>query len=331
MDMRSTRAQPLDTWRAARVLLLACASLWLSACASPHVALGTHASAKPERVFHLRVVSRKPNQMATALAVELANRGHLVQRFDSQSDADALRTSEHEQNPQFFKPRVYYIHANSAGAPEELTDPQGHVVWQARYQTWGNVALQPDSGPDPHAFALPQFKPEAQCLRLQGQYADSETGLHYNTFRYYDADVGRFISQDPIGLAGGINLYQYAPNPLSWIDPWGWCATVHTRSRRQALSQAKEHAGVPRLSKGGQNIEMNELNASSRGTNWSQMKQRGATSLGRSNKYGKNKWMEHPDGHPDAGAPGVPEHHSSGHIHSTNANGEEIIFTWGKP
>nr|WP_260265911.1 RHS repeat-associated core domain-containing protein [Cronobacter malonaticus] len=60
-----------------------------------------------------------------------------------------------------------------------------------------------------------------QPLRYQGQYFDTETGLHYNRFRYYDPDAGRFISQDPIGLAGGINLYQYAPNPLVWVDPLG--------------------------------------------------------------------------------------------------------------
>jgi len=64
-----------------------------------------------------------------------------------------------------------------------------------------------------------------QPLRYQGQYFDAETGLHYNRFRYYDPDAGRFISQDPIGLAGGINLYQYAPNPLVWVDPLGLCKT----------------------------------------------------------------------------------------------------------
>ncbi|MGP7975375.1 RHS repeat-associated core domain-containing protein, partial [Proteus mirabilis] len=58
--------------------------------------------------------------------------------------------------------------------------------------------------------------------RFQGQYFDKETGLHYNTFRYYAPDLGRFTQQDPIGLAGGINLYAYAPNPLTWVDPWGW-------------------------------------------------------------------------------------------------------------
>ncbi|WP_366526432.1 RHS repeat-associated core domain-containing protein [Pseudomonas sp.] len=35
-------------------------------------------------------------------------------------------------------------------------------------------------------------------------------------------DVGRFTTPDPIGLLGGLNLYQYAPNPIGWVDPWGW-------------------------------------------------------------------------------------------------------------
>jgi uncharacterized protein RhaS with RHS repeats len=49
-----------------------------------------------------------------------------------------------------------------------------------------------------------------------------ETGLCYNTFRYYDPDIGRFISEDPIGLLGGTNLYSFAPNTDAWVDPWGW-------------------------------------------------------------------------------------------------------------
>ncbi|MFQ1035058.1 RHS repeat-associated core domain-containing protein [Gilliamella sp. BG3] len=48
-----------------------------------------------------------------------------------------------------------------------------------------------------------------QNLRYQGQYLDRETGLHYNTFRYYDPDIGRFTQPDPIRLLGGLNLFQY--------------------------------------------------------------------------------------------------------------------------
>jgi RHS repeat-associated protein len=60
-------------------------------------------------------------------------------------------------------------------------------------------------------------------LRFQGQYFDEETELHYNRFRYYSPDTGQFLNQDPIGLLGGLNNYQYAPNPTQWIDPFGLC------------------------------------------------------------------------------------------------------------
>ncbi len=50
---------------------------------------------------------------------------------------------------------------------------------------------------------------------------DTETGLHYNRFRYFDPDLGMFTSRDPIGLMGGSNVFQYAPNPTGWIDPFG--------------------------------------------------------------------------------------------------------------
>ncbi|QPT14117.1 Rhs family protein [Serratia rubidaea] len=60
-----------------------------------------------------------------------------------------------------------------------------------------------------------------QPLRYAGQYQDNESGLHYNLFRYYEPEVGRFTTQDPIGLQGGLNLYQYAPNPYGRVDPLG--------------------------------------------------------------------------------------------------------------
>jgi uncharacterized protein RhaS with RHS repeats len=65
----------------------------------------------------------------------------------------------------------------------------------------------------------------------------------YNTFRYYDPDIGRFASQDPIGLNGGLNLYQYVPNPSEWIDPWGWAGCELKRSK------SKTHDYELRLSK----------------------------------------------------------------------------------
>ncbi len=59
-------------------------------------------------------------------------------------------------------------------------------------------------------------------LRYPGQQFDSETGLHYNYFRDYEAGTGRYVESDPIGLDSGINTYSYVTgNPLSWFDPLG--------------------------------------------------------------------------------------------------------------
>ncbi|PWV99280.1 RHS repeat-associated core domain-containing protein, partial [Mangrovibacter plantisponsor] len=68
----------------------------------------------------------------------------------------------------------------------------------------------------------------------------SKTGLHYNLFRYYDPDSGRFTQQDPPGLAGGLNLYQYAPNAQGWVDPLGW---MSCSSDAKVLRENMEIAG----------------------------------------------------------------------------------------
>ena len=58
-----------------------------------------------------------------------------------------------------------------------------------------------------------------QPFRLQNQYLDEEARLDNNLLRYYDSEAGRFVSQDPIGLLGEENLYQFAPNVQGWVDP----------------------------------------------------------------------------------------------------------------
>ncbi|MDR0244630.1 MAG: DUF6531 domain-containing protein [Burkholderia sp.] len=108
--------------------------------------------------------------------------------------------------------RIYHFHTDLAGAPLEVTDAAGELAWSGQYTAWGKV--EPSSRQSTTARM-------DQPLRYAGQYADESTGLHYNTFRFYDPDVGRFINQDPIGLMGGDNLYQYADNPIGWTDPLG--------------------------------------------------------------------------------------------------------------
>ncbi|WP_445367697.1 RHS repeat-associated core domain-containing protein [Methylomonas sp. BW4-1] len=114
----------------------------------------------------------------------------------------------HEQDNTQANGATYHYHLDHLGTPRELTDTDGRIVWSARYRAYGNLALA-----DVEVIDNP--------LRFQGQYYDQETGLHYNLNRYYDPNAGRFIHQDPIGLAGGANVYRYVPNPINWIDPIG--------------------------------------------------------------------------------------------------------------
>ena len=112
---------------------------------------------------------------------------------------------------------IYWFSTDLNGAPLEVTDERGAVRWSGQYGSFGEVRHQSEG----FSRLVNRTAMAHQPLRYAGQYADGETGLHYNLFRYYDPQVGRFIVQDPIGLNGGWNLYQYAPNPLGWIDPLG--------------------------------------------------------------------------------------------------------------
>jgi RHS repeat-associated protein len=103
---------------------------------------------------------------------------------------------------------IHFYQVDHLGTPLELFDQHGNSVWEARYKAWGSV----------WRFDAEQVK---QPLRFQGQYWDEESGLHYNRHRYYDPVTARFVTQDPIGLAGGSNEYRYSMNPTYWIDSLG--------------------------------------------------------------------------------------------------------------
>lgn len=104
---------------------------------------------------------------------------------------------------------VYVIHADERGLPLQVTDEQARVVWQMRFDAWGNRLAANDS-----SFRMP--------LRLAGQVEDEETGLYYNVNRYYDAIEGRYLSPDPLGWMHGDERYAYANNdPVNGVDPAG--------------------------------------------------------------------------------------------------------------
>ena len=109
--------------------------------------------------------------------------------------------------------QTHYFHCDQIGIPREMTDKDGNLLWFGNYTGWGR--LKEETQVTDSAY---------QPFRLQNQYADRETGLHYNFFRYYEPDAGRFVNQDPIGLRGGNNLYTFAPNVQMSIDPLGLAA-----------------------------------------------------------------------------------------------------------
>ncbi|WP_259740100.1 RHS repeat-associated core domain-containing protein [Pseudomonas brassicacearum] len=118
----------------------------------------------------------------------------------------------HKPTAQPFDVLAWY-QCDHLGTPQELTDQNGDVAWSAQYKVWGEVREQRSALAQQHGLTNP--------IRFQGQYHDHETALHYNRYRYYDPQVGRFISKDPISYDGGLNLYQYVPNPMGWVDPLG--------------------------------------------------------------------------------------------------------------
>ena len=105
--------------------------------------------------------------------------------------------------------RFRFFHNNQMGTPELMTDTTNTVIWEALYKPFGEAIVSPGST-------------VTNNFRFQGQYYDAETGLRYNYHRYYDAKTGRYLTPDPIGLAGGINPYVYVLNdPVNNIDPDG--------------------------------------------------------------------------------------------------------------
>jgi len=109
--------------------------------------------------------------------------------------------------------QIHYFHCDQIGIPREITDKDGNLLWLGSYTGWGR--LKEETKVTDTAY---------QPFRLQNQYADRETGLHYNFFRYYEPNAGRFVNQDPIGLRGGNNLYTFALNVQMSIDPLGLAA-----------------------------------------------------------------------------------------------------------
>ncbi|QSI04682.1 RHS repeat-associated core domain-containing protein [Treponema pedis] len=127
--------------------------------------------------------------------------------------------------------KSYSIISDHLGTPLQAIDTQGNKVWERELDIYGRIRKEKGE----KGFC---------CFLYQGQYFDSETDLCYNRYRYYSPDTGTYISQDPIGLAGGNpTIYGYVKDPNSWIDVFGLNNTTqshHIISDKNNLT--KNHA-----------------------------------------------------------------------------------------
>jgi RHS repeat-associated protein len=126
----------------------------------------------------------------------------------------------------------FYYELDQRSLVREVYDAGGGVVARFAYRAYG----------ERHTLALstPHADPP---FRLQGQTWDEETGLHYNRFRYYDPESGRFLSPDRFTHQVEHNSYAYSPNPVNWADPLGLMAFPYAKSVAMVEGDAQTNGG----------------------------------------------------------------------------------------
>jgi RHS repeat-associated protein len=110
---------------------------------------------------------------------------------------------------------VFAVVCDHLGMPKELLGQDGRVAWAAAHSAWGRVVEVKRSSGENGA------RPLESPFRLLGQYADEETGLCYTRFRHFDPQHGRWVSPDPLGIFGGMNLLAFDGAPTTRVDPLG--------------------------------------------------------------------------------------------------------------
>ena len=178
-------------------------------------------------------------QTTSPIGIEREDKPAEPYSYDPETDP-LLKIPPEPQEQSEAQPELVYYQLDHLGTPIAAHNAKGEAVWTAEYEAWGRIRQETVS--DGLKANIP--------FRFQGQYYDEESGLHYNRFRYYDPEIGRFVSQDPIGLDGGLNIYVYVKNPVQWVDPSGldskWVRNWKDRYGRTLAAEHEVHHIIPK-------------------------------------------------------------------------------------
>ena len=139
--------------------------------------------------------------------------------------------------------RTNHAVSELTGRPLMLFNSEGKTVWRpGQTSLWGlALSLPADTGyPDPRGELDPEAAPG---LLYAGQWQDTESGLCYNRFRYYEPETGMYLVSDPLGLLGGEQTYRYVPNPCGWVDPLGLAASSKISSLMDYIGDGRRVSG----------------------------------------------------------------------------------------
>ena len=149
----------------------------------------------------------------------------------------------------FVEKAAYYYHFDNLGSTIAITNQSGAIVNKYAYDAFGKVLSQVEGISNPFKFV--------------GAFGvmDEGNGLLYMRARYYDPSIGRFISKDPIGWAGGLNLYGYTGNnPVNFVDPAGLMSFIFNAGGHVPI--------VPGFASGGYNISSEKVDPYTSNASW---------------------------------------------------------------
>ncbi len=137
-----------------------------------------------------------------------------------------------------------FVVPDTTYAVREVLDSRGTLAWSGSFEAYGRPRSEQGEAADRHRFP--------------GQYSDASSGLVYNFYREYHSSLGAYVTPDPIGIAGGADLYGYPRNPFLWFDPFG-LSPCPGHSAEENMGKYMNSKGYKKISTRGKDLNANGI------------------------------------------------------------------------